>query len=172
MKGLLRSLARGAEKRQPIRTVAVPVRAVALATTDLGATGAYGSVVINGLPQGNLLFLGAVCYMRFTKVDANIIDTFSGTYAVGTVPAAADGTLSGTEANITDVAPVAAAVAGVSALTRAASTDALGGGVIDNTAGDLELNLNLVLPDASSAANSSVTVDGVLHLALIVLGDD
>ena len=46
--------------------------------------------------------------------------------------------------------------------------------ILDNTAGDLELNLNVLL-DADEVTNgedSVVTVTGTVDVAYIVLGDD
>ena len=169
MKGLVRSLGRGDPAAQPIRKVSYTLKDLAIAIAD-GAPG-FGTVVIGGLPQGNLLFLGAVAYLQFSSEDAQLTDTFDGDFAVGTT-ATADGAIAGTEADIIPSTAMGAATAKVSPVIRGASTDALGGGILDNTDGSLELNLNVLIDDAAISGAVDATVDGVLHLAVIVLGDD
>ena len=66
MKGLQRSLARGPAATADIRRINVPISG-SLDITGVAATVDAGTFVIGGLPQGNLLFLGAVAY---AQVDA------------------------------------------------------------------------------------------------------
>lgn len=170
MKGLPRSLARGPQTAQGVHKAAIPVRDLAVAVAD-GVPG-FGTAVIAGLPQGNLLFLGAVAYLQFTTADADVTATFDGDYSIGTVPTA-NGDLAGAgEADIVPSTALGAATAKVSPVVRGASTDALGGGVIDNTNGSLELNLNLLIDDAAISGAAGFTVSGVVNIAYIVLGDD
>lgn len=164
MKGLPRSLAHaniGVSKN-------IPVRNLAIRTT--GATGVgFGTAVIRDLPEGNLLLLGAVAYLQFTKLDAGTLATFDGDFAIGST-ATADATLDGTDVNIIPSTPLGAATGGVSPMVRGAQPAQT---ILDNTDGSLELNLNLLIDDASvSADDQDFTVSGVVTLALIVLGDD
>lgn len=170
MKGLPRSLARGPQTAQGVHKAAIPVRDLAVAVAD-GAPG-FGTAVIAGLLQGNLLFLGAVAYLQFTTADADVTATFDGDYSIGTV-ATVDGDVADAgEADIVPSTALGAATAKVSPVVRGASTDALGGGVIDNTDGSLELNLNLLIDDAAISGAAGFTVSGVVNIAYIVLGDD
>lgn len=171
MKGLPRSLSRGAQDVQEIIKVSIPVKDLAVSITDVPGAAGWGSSVMAGLPQGNLLFLGAVAYLAFSSADANVTATYVPTFAVGTT-ATADSTLSTTEVDIVPSTASAAAAAKVTPFTRAASTDALGGGVFDNTDGSLELNLNVSVADAGITGNAVIAANGVIHIALIVLGDD
>lgn len=164
MKGLPRSLAHaniGVSKN-------IPVRNLAVRTT--GATGVgFGTAVIRDLPEGNILLLGAVAYLQFTKLDAGTLATFDGDYAIGSA-ATADATLSGAEVDIIPSTALGAATAGVSPMARGANATQV---ILDNTDGSLELNLNLLIDDASvSADDQDFTVSGVVTLAYIVLGDD
>lgn len=164
MKGLPRSLAHanlGVSKN-------IPVRNLAVRTT--GATGVgFGTAVIRDLPEGNILLLGAVAYLQFTKLDAGTLATFDGDYAIGSAPTA-DATLSGAEVDVIPSTAIGAATAGVSPLARGANATQV---ILDNTDGSLELNLNLLIDDASvSADDQDFTVSGVVTLAYIVLGDD
>jgi hypothetical protein len=168
-KGLSRSLSRGKSTAQPITKQNIQV--VETVSVADGAPG-FGTTVIAALPTGNLLFLGAVAYLQFTTADADVITTFDGDYSLGTV-ATVDGDVA--DANEADLIPstaFGAATAKVSPVIRGASTDALGGGIIDNTAGDKYINLNVLIDDASISGAADFTVRGSVHIACIVLGDD
>jgi len=171
MKGLPRSRARAPAVRAPIRTVSIPVKALALTVANGSGAPGFGTVVAADLPDGNLLFLGAVAYLKFTSADADITATFEGDFSIGTT-ATADATLTSGDADIIPSTALGPAVAKVTPVARGASTDTLGGGIFDNTDGSLELNLNVIIDDASQSAAVDLTVDGVIHIALIVLGDD
>lgn len=169
MKGLPRSLSRGISQLPIVRqTIPVSAKAISVAgTTDVG----YGSVVIGDLPEGNILFLGAVSYMKFTTADADVQATFDGDYSVGSAPTA-DATLSGSEVDIIQSTALGAATAGVSPVARGTHAAAISGTVLDNTDGSLELNLNLLIDDANISGTGDFTVTGALELVYIVLGDD
>lgn len=151
----------------PVIKEVVPVRAKTINVAD-GAPG-FGTMVITGLPQGNILFLGAVSYLRFTTADADVIAAFDGDYSLGTSPTA-DNALAGTEVNLVPSTPLGAATAKVSPYVRGVST--ANGVILDNTDGSLEVNLNLLIDDASISGAAAFTVDGVVRLAYIVMGDD
>jgi hypothetical protein len=168
MKGLPRSLSRANAQNQAVRRQRVLVKALALTTS--GATGVgFGTVVIGDLPAGNILFFGAASYLQFTKGSAGTTATFDGDYSVGTT-ATADATLSDTDANIIGSAALGAAVAGVSPVARGTGATAV---MLDNTDGSLELNLNLIIDDASVSADAQAfTATGYVDLVYSVLGDD
>lgn len=164
MKGLPRSLAKanlGISRN-------IPVRNLAIRTTGLSGVG-FGTSVIADLPEGNILLLGAVAYLQFTKLDAGTTTTFDGDYSIGSA-ATADVTLSGAEVDIIGSTALGAATAGLSPIVRGANATQV---ILDNTDGSLELNLNLLIDDAAVSANDQdFTVSGVVTLAYIVLGDD
>lgn len=171
-KGLARSLARGSIARQTVQKLIQPVNGVALEVD--GATGVgFGTAVVGDFPEGNILLLGAIAYMAFTGPGAaGLTDTWEGDFSIGTTPTA-DGALAGTEVDIIPSTPIAAATAEASPRTRGASVAAVTGVIHDNTDGSLEINLNLLVDDASiSADNIAMTVQGELHVSFIVLGDD
>ncbi len=168
MKGLPRSLGRAASARAHVRKTTIPFKN--LAVSVVGATGVgFGGAMLGDFPQGNILILGASAYVQVTNVDADATATFTGDYSVGTT-VSADATLSGTDANIIPSTALAAATAGVSPLTRGIS--AAPGAPVDNTDGSLELNLNILIADASISGTADVTASGVVTIAYIVLGDD
>jgi hypothetical protein len=137
-----------------------------------GATGVgWGTIPVGGFPQGNILFLGSACSLSFagSGADAGLGDTWAGDFAVGTTPAD-DGTVTGGDVDIIPSTPLAAATAEVSPLTRGVST--ANAVIHDNTAGALEVNLNLLIDDADiSADDVPITITGFISLAYAVLGD-
>lgn len=171
MKGLPRSMSRGSPQSQQIHKLTIPLTALALSIAGTTGVG-FGSVVIGDLPEGNIAILGAVSYVKLTTVDADVIATFAGNYSIGSVATADVDVSDSGEADIIPSTAIAAAVAGVSALTRGASVATLSGAVLDNTDGSLELNLNVLIDDASISGTGTFTVDGVVTLSYIVLGDD
>jgi hypothetical protein len=169
MKGLLRSMSRGAPARQEIVRQTIKVDNLALSVAGTSGVG-FGSAVAAGLPEGNILFLGGVAYLQFTEADADVTDTYTGNFSVGTT-ATADATLDTTDANLIGSTALSAATGGVSPRTRGVSAaDATE--ILDNTDGSLEVNLNLTIADASISGTGSFVVDGVIELVYIVLGDD
>lgn len=171
-KGLPRSMSRGNPLKQEIIRQTFVVDDATL-TVD-GATGVgFGSVVIGDLPAGNILLLGAVSYMQFTgPTAAGLTDTWEGDYGIGSTPAS-DATITNGDVDIIPSTAIAAATAEASPRTRGVSTTSLNGAILDNTDGSLELNLNLLVDDASiSADDINMTVNGELILLYAVLGDD
>lgn len=171
-KGLARTLGRapGSSAAAPIRKSIFKMKALALLTTGTSGVG-FGTVVIGDFPQGNLLFLGAVAYVKLTTADSDVIATFDGDFSIGTA-ATADATLSGSEVDLIPSTALGAATAGVSPNVRATHTAAVTGTVYDNTDGSLEANLNVLIDDASISGAGSFTVDGYVVLSYIVMGDD
>lgn len=164
MKGLPRSLAHanlGMSKNIPI--------SLAVVTTGMTGVG-FGTAVISGLPEGNILLLGAVAYIAITKGSADTVDAFDGDYAIGSAPSTSNAALATTKADIIPSTALGAATGGTSPLVRGANATQA---ILDNTDGSLELNFNLLIDDASvSADDQDFTVRGVVTLAYIVLGDD
>lgn len=168
MKGLKRTLKN--QLGDILQNVTIPVRNVALAVAD-GAPG-FGTVVLAGLPQGNILFLGAVGYLQFFSASATITATFDGDYSIGTVATVDTDLADANEADIIPSTSMGAATAKLSPVVRGVSTDALGGLIIDNTDGSLELNLNVLIDDAAISGAAAFIVNGTVSLAYLVMGDD
>lgn len=168
-KGLPRSFARATPIEASIRKVRVSVNHEI--EVD-GATGVgFGSVAVGYLPEGNILFLGAVSYIKLTKdaTATGITATFDGDYSIGST-ATADATLSGTDADVIGSTALGAATAGVSPVSRGANATSV---ILDNTDGSLELNLNLLIDDASIDADDQLLLAvGSVELSYVILGDD
>jgi len=169
MKGLPYSRRRGSQILQPVTKIIRSFRE-SFAVTD-GAPG-YGTTPIAGLPQSNVLVLGLAMYLKLTKSGAGILDTFDGDYSLGTIPNA-NNALAGAEIDLlASTAFAAAAVGGVTGVMRSASASSLVGTIFDNTDGSLEVNLNLLVDDASISAGATMLAEGTLYMAYITLGDD
>jgi len=174
-KGLPRSLARGRKARQEI-VKEVREFDVTFTVAASGSAAGLGTAVIGDLPEGNILLLGAVCYVQFSTADTDFTATWDGSFGVGTT-ADADGTIvNTTDADIVQQTTIAAATSRVSPLTRGVGPEIVNGTplVVDNTDGSLELNLNLVVDaaDVTDGEDGEFNAVGKLHLAYIVLGDD
>lgn len=170
-KGLPRSMSRGAPQRQIIRKHTVKINH-SVSVTATGAAVGFGTSVIGDLPEGNVLFLGAIGYVQLSGSgsDANLDATWDGDFSIGTSPTA-DVTLSGTEVDILASTALGAATAEVSPRVRAANATQ---SILDNTDGAMELNLNVLVDAANIADGSTVslTATGILQIAYIVMLDD
>lgn len=171
-KGLPRSLAHASPQRAKIikQTIAIVDGAISV----VGASGVgFGSLVAGDFPEGNVLFLGAVANMQFSGsgADAALVDTWAGDFGVGTTPAS-DGTISAADIDLIGSTAIAAAVAEASAVTRGVAVTATNAAVLDNTDGSLEINLSLLIDDASISGTVAITVNGEIYLSYVMLGDD
>jgi hypothetical protein len=169
MKGLIRSQRRN-PAQQPVLKQTIRVKDLPI--TVNGATGVgWGTAVVGDFPQGNILILGIVSYLQFKIVTAaGVQATFDGDYSLGTTPTA-DATLSGTDVNLVPSTATNPATAGVSPVVRGASSTPPG--LFDNTDDSLEINLNFLIDDANISADTQLlAVNGTVHIAFTVLGDD
>lgn len=166
-KGLPRSL-KARSRQIGVQDRVVPIDQVI--TVD-GLTGiGFGSIRLEGLPEGNVLLLGAVVSVTFSGsgADANLTDTWDGDFGIGSTPAD-DATITGTDVDIIPSTALGAATAEVSPLARVENITAA---MIDNKAGTGAVNLSLLVDDASIDADGVlITALGQLHLAYIMLGD-
>lgn len=165
-KGLPRSLARG-KGQYTVKKQKFAFKDVAISVAGTSGVG-YGSAVIGDLPEGNILFLGAVAYATFTTSDSDVQATYDGDYSVGTT-ATSDATLSSTDANLIGSTALGAATAGVSPTARGTGVTAA---ILDNTDGSLEVNLNLIIDDANISGTGDFTASGVVEIAYGVMLDD
>lgn len=171
-KGLIRSLRRGPQQQQILQKLIYRVEDLEVTVSATGVANGIGSAVIGDLPEGNIAFLGGVGYFELagSGSDANLVDTWSGDFAVGTNPVAGAG-IDGLEQNIVNSSAVGPAVAEVAPRARGAGP---GASVLDNTDGSLELNLNVLIDAADITDDQSVTltVNGEIVILFSVLFDD
>lgn len=172
-KGLQRSLSRGPKTTAPINRDVINV-SHALDSVTVAAAKGFGSVVIGDFPQGNILFLGGVANLAFSGPvgSADLSDTWSGDFAIGTIPMS-DATLAGSDVDIFPSAALGPATAEAVAKARFEST--IGDlALFNNTDGSLEINLNFLVDAADQVDDKTVaiTVTGEIYLSYVVLGDD
>jgi len=170
-KGLIRSLSRGIPLAQQITKKTIVLDGKTMIMT--GATGVgWGTVVLEGLPEANILILGLVLDATFTDSEAAAGDissaVFNSDVALGTVPGD-DATPTGAQVDILASTSVAAATASVASARVPLATAAL----LDNTAGTGEINLTFLIDDAEIGGDTAViNLGGSLHIVYITLGDD
>jgi hypothetical protein len=170
-KGLPRSMSRGTPIRQEILKLVFPVRNLTFNITGVATTVMFASLPIGRLPEGNIDILGAVSYFAISGPggNANLVDTWDGFMSIGSA-ATADNALAGAEVNIIPSTALGPAVAEIHSRLRVANPTSI---IIDNTAGNLNLNLNILVNADAVTATQTVpfNVSGELHLLLAVLGD-
>jgi hypothetical protein len=140
-----------------------------VAMTDAGASGSSGSLKIFDLPEGNIVFLGGSTNLTVSRLGTAITATAAVVGALGTVAAAADATLTSTEA---DLLPSAAATLTAGAGTLKSKSLTAGIAVFDGTATAKDVFLNFAIPDAGSTGNDSLVVSGTVTLLWASLGDN
>jgi hypothetical protein len=166
MKGLPRSLKHADESGAAVATLILKNTAVSVAD---GAPG-FGNVAIGRLPVGEILLLGAFAELVFTTTDADVIATWTGSFAVGTVGTIDSDVADANEATFIQSSVIAAATAKVSPETRGVSAVANTGTIINNQAGTSQLFLNLLIDDASISGAASFTVSGKVKFSYVNLG--
>lgn len=139
---------------------------VAVSTTDTPATSGDGSLKVYDFPAGNIHVLGATCNLAIVAATG-IGATAAVVGSIGTVAAAADATLTSTEANI--IPSTAATLTGSAGTMAGKSTGAV---TLDGTTTAIDALLNFAIPDAGSTANSTITVNGTITLTWVNLGDN
>lgn len=144
----------------------------ALATVDSAGNAGIGSLTAYTFPRGNIQFLGATSNLTIAAA-AGIGATAAVVMSVGTVAAANDATLTGTEANL--IPSTACTLTGSAGAMKGKST-ATQSAFFDNTtttnATQMPAILNAAVPDASSSANSTLTLNGTLTFTWINHGDN
>lgn len=138
--------------------------------TDAGASGGYGGVKLYDFPEGAIYFIGCVANLTITESTPNIIDNWTGNFAVGTAQATSAGSLTGTRANLIDSTAIPAASGGTST-ARGSSTTAQTSTMFDGTTTPVSAFLNMTMPDASISANATVRVNGTVTLIWTLVGD-
>lgn len=169
MKGFQRSLARGIPFSQNVVRTSYLFSGSFVVANGSTAPG-IGSLVIGDFPKGNLLLLAArVQGMVFRTADADAIATWDGDWSVGSVPNADADLTDATDFDIVGVSggqAIGAATAKVSPVQDVTSAK---NAIIDNRDDSKEINLNVLVDDASQSGDISMTVKGVLELVYIVL---
>lgn len=143
-----------------------------MATVDATTNGAQGTGVLYNFPRGFIQIIGASSNVAIVGDGVNITATAALIMAVGTAVAAADVTLTSTEANIiASTACTLAASAGVFKGKAVATPVNIDNSTTTN-ATNMTANLNAVVPDAGSSANGTLTLTGTIELFWYSFGDN
>ena len=155
------------ESDSRINKTLLTLTAVSVTLTDATTNGNEGSVKLYDFPAGNIHILGLVADLTTLAGVGGVTDTAALVGSFGSVAAAADATLTGTEANI---APsYAGTLSGGAGVLKNKSTGSV---TLDGTSTAVDLLLNIAVPDAGSTANDTLAVSGTVAVYWINLGDN
>jgi hypothetical protein len=144
----------------------LPLQAWQVPLVDAGVTGAGGGTLIYTLPKG-VLQVSVVVSLVISRVGTNLVAGAAVVGSVGTATAAADATLTGTEADL--VASTAATLtAGVGSFQSPPTAASV---LINNTGATAKLYLNFATNDAGSAGNDALSCTGTVTVTYLLLGD-
>ena len=170
VKGLQRSLSRAPRGQRDIVKERIDLAGDTI--TVAGASGiGFGSVALGSFPEGFILLLGAqLTDLVLTGSGTGHADDYDGDFGIGTT-AASDATISAADENIITEAALGAATANVSPNLDAGNATTA---IIDNSADDQDLYLNLLIDDADISADDVVftVTTGTLWLVYTMIGDD
>ena len=164
-KGLLRSLSRGPVLDRGVIRRVFPIENLAISMT--GATGVgFGTAVVGDFETGRVVVVGTRSTLTITEASASIIDTFSGDFGIGSTPLT-DGTISAGDVDMLASTAFGPAVSS-SVTVSGVSTATEFGTILNNDSGALEINLNVLLDDASISGDDDITVNGTVELSYLV----
>lgn len=150
-----------------VQSVTLTLTNAPVALVDATTNGASGSLKVLTLPAGAVTLLGGTTNLTIARVGTNLQATAAVVGAVGTAAAGADATLTGTEANIVgSTVSTLTAGAGVTKGLPAVPS------VVDGTQTAAAIYLNFAVPDAGSAGNDTLTVNGTITFQYVLNGDN
>lgn len=137
---------------------------LAVTITDTGgANGGYGTHKIADLPQGLAILLGARSSFTIAAA-AGIGATATVKHSLGSAAEATNDTLDSTQANI--IASTNSVLADSAGTASGVSTTVV---VLNGTSTPADIILNFGVADAGITATSSITIDGYVEVAWLVL---
>jgi len=139
----------------PVRQTQFTLTSVPVTVTRTGATNASGSVQLYDLPQGLINVLGVCGSLAVTGFGTGSVAIV---YSVGSVAAAADATLTSTEADVHASTASSALTSGAGTLTyKGGSIAVSGNGILDGTSTAKDLYLNF-------ASGNDIVAGGTAYL--------
>lgn len=121
-------------------------------------------------PEGAIVIFGATANLALTKSAAGVNADWDGDFSLGSVAAAGDATLTGTEANVLPSTATPQAVAGATT-AKGISTGSV---QLDGTATPVDLYLNVLVDDADQDVTTTATnliANGTITVLWANLGD-
>lgn len=141
-----------------------------LALIDTAGVVARCALKVLDFPEGLIQVFGAVVNLTLVRGANGVNADFDGDVSLGSVAAAGDATLTGTEANVVPSTPTPQAVAG--ATTAKAQSTA--GVLLDGTATAVDLYLNVLVDDVDqdvTTTPTSLIANGTITVLWANLGD-
>lgn len=171
MKGLPRSLARAKPDAVPLVKRFVPFDVSFTVANGSGAPG-IGSVAIADFPAGKIVLVAARCSgLVFSSADADAGAAWDGDWSIGSVPNADADLTDATDFDIVGVSGGQAigAASGADKHSPTQDVTSLKNVLLDNEAGGLEVNLNVMVDDATQTGDIVMRARGTLELIYGVL---
>lgn len=158
---------------QNVQKTVLTLKDVAVPMVDEAGVVAYGGLKIYDLPEGAILFLGAVANLALTKSSAGVNADWDGDFGLGTVTASNNATLSSTEQDLIPTTSTPQAASGATT-AKGKSTSTEGAKILDGTGTAKDVFLNILVDDADhdvTGAACNIIVNGTITLFWTNLGD-
>lgn len=150
-----------------IHKTVLTITAKTVTLTDDPGVGQFGSALIYTLPEGHVVFLGAVVDVVATLLTP-FVDAWEGDVGLGIDAPTAGDALATTKQNIVPTTAVAAAAAKIGQLEAISSAPA----TVNGTSAPVTVRLNLrVDDDAAHATTAANLLTGTVTLSWMHLGD-
>lgn len=130
---------------------------------DAAGVVAYGGTKVYTFPAGTILSISTGANFSLTKTSAGVNNDFDGDFAVGTITASNNATLTGNEQNLIASTALAQAVAGVTGVTVIQPTLQ----TVTPYSGQNDVFVNILIDDADhnvTATPCNILVNGTLSL--------
>lgn len=157
-----------------VRTLLLTLTDTPVVLADNAGVVAYGSLKICDLPEGHLLFLGAVADLALTKSSAGVNTNWDGDISLGTAAANNTATLTGTEQDLIPSTATPQAAAGATTGDMA-STSTESGVVFDGHSAAKDVYLNILVDDTDhdvTGTPCNIIVNGTIKITYCILGDN
>lgn len=149
-----------------VRRTTITVAALALAMVDATTNGSQGSQKIIDFPLGAIKVLGASFNLTTARVGTNLQANAALIGSIGSAAAGVDTSLTSTEADV--IPSTSGTLSGGAGAFKGNSTATA---FLDGSASAKSLYLNVVSPDAGSAGNDTLTVNGTIEIFWMHLGN-
>lgn len=139
---------------------------------DDGVDECVGSMKVYDFPAGAILFFGACADLAVVKSGSGINADFDGDFSVGTAVAAADPSLTSTEADIIASTATPQAVAGATTAKAFASGAGINSGsAFDGTTTAKDMYLSFLIDYGDQSGGGTLLVTGTLTVSWLNVGD-
>lgn len=156
-----------------VKSITLTLTNTPVVLVDEAGVVAYGGLKIATLPEGAVVWLGATADLALTADDVGVNADWDGDFALGTVTASNDATLTGTEQDLlpTTATPQAAGSA-TTATGQSTATEV--GAVHDGTTTAIPVFLNILVDDADhnvAGTPTNIVCNGTITLLYADMGD-